>query len=69
MTQLSNLTPTLFTEETQQGTQYLMCDVTPITQRQRLEALFHVPMMPRRRQKPCNIGLFDEDSRRQIELF
>ena len=69
MTPSSDATTCACTEETEPGTQYLLGDVAPISQRQRLEALFHIPTLPRVRQKPCDIGLFDEYSRRQIELF
>lgn len=57
------------TEQTPQGEQNLVPGILPITQRQRIELLMSVPLMPRRSQKPLNIGLFDEDARRQMELF
>jgi hypothetical protein len=57
------------TEPTPEGEQCLVPGVTPITQRQRIEALIAAPLMSRRAQKPLNIGLFDENARRQMELF
>lgn len=59
----------LVTEPTPEGEQMLVPGVAPITQRQRIEGLMAAPLMPRRLQKPLNIGLFDEDTRRQMELF
>jgi hypothetical protein len=57
------------TERTPEGEQCLVPGVPPITQRQRIEALMRAPLMPRRPQRPLNIGLFDEDARNQMELF
>ena len=51
--------------------QYLINGCKPVTQKERLEFAASLPMQPKRpcRQKPCNIGLFDEDSRNQMDLF
>jgi len=57
------------TERIDQGEQYLIDGVRPITTRDRLRALLEAPMLPRRAQKPCNIGLFDEDARNQLDMF
>jgi hypothetical protein len=56
-------------EQTEQGEQILMCGVAPVTQRQRLEWTMQQPLGPRRLQKPCNDGLFDLNSRNQLEMF
>lgn len=56
------------TEETQAGTQTLMPGVAPITLRDRLGVLAAAPMAPRAAQKRCDVGLFDLESRRQIDL-
>lgn len=59
------------TEATDAGEQVLVPCVRPITMRDRLDWLARQPMAPRRnpmaRQRPCNIGLFDEDGRRQMD--
>jgi len=57
------------TERTDQGEQYLIDGVNPITQADLLRALVEAPLLPRRAQKPCNIGLFDDDARNQLDLF
>lgn len=58
-------------EQTDIGPQYLIGGVAPITQKQRLDLLASLPMTPKRArtQKPCDIGLFDEDARNQMDLF
>lgn len=56
------------TEETQAGTQTLMRGVAPITLRDRLTVLAAAPLAPRAAQKSCDVGLFDLESRRQIDL-
>jgi hypothetical protein len=55
------------TETTPEGEQTLVPGVAPITERQRIKALMNAPLAPRREQKPLNIGLFDEDARRQLD--
>lgn len=59
------------TERTDQGEQYLVPDVRPVTMADRLAGKWSAPMQPRRPapQRPCNHGLFDEDSRNQGSLF
>ncbi len=56
------------TEETGAGTQTLMRGVAPITLRDRLAVLAAAPMAPRAAQRSCDVGLFDLESRRQIDL-
>ncbi len=55
-------------EETQAGVQTLMRGVAPVTLRDRLAFLAAAPMAPRAAQKRCDVGLFDSESRRQIDL-
>lgn len=59
------------TEATDQGQQYLAPGVAPVTVAERLAGKWNAPMQPRRPapQRPCNLGLFDEDSRKQMEIF
>jgi hypothetical protein len=57
------------TEVTVQGQQVLVPGVRPVSMKARLEVLAAHPMAPDRLQKPCDIGLFDEVARNQMELF
>ena len=57
------------TEATAQGEQTLVPGVRPIHERDRLQALIDAPLAPKRKQKPCNLGLFDKDARSQLDLF
>ncbi len=61
--------PSLQTEMTPEGEQIVMPGVTPIGEHDRLRAFLDAPLVPRCPQKPLNIGLFDEDARRQFDLF
>ena len=56
-------------EKTPEGLQLVLRGVRPQTMKDKLDWLIVQPMQPRREQKPCNIGLFDEDRRNQLELF
>jgi hypothetical protein len=56
-------------EMTPLGEQILIAGVRPITLRDRLQQRLHTPLQPRCRQKPLNVGLWDEDARNQLELF
>lgn len=47
----------------------LIPGVRPITMRDRLEARMEAPLIPRKPQKPLDIGLFDEIGRNQLDLF
>ncbi|GJL92606.1 hypothetical protein [Hyphococcus sp.] len=55
-------------EETDAGSQTLMRGVAPITLRDRLLSLAAAPLAPCAAQKSCDVGLFDLESRRQIDL-
>ena len=58
-------------EPTPIGDPYLIGDVKPVSQREKLELLASLPMQPKRarQQKPCDLGLFDEVARNQMDLF
>lgn len=56
-------------EMTPDGEQTLIPGVVPVTMRDRLEARIAAPLLPRKSQKPMDIGLFDEIGRNQLELF
>ncbi|HIP79789.1 MAG TPA: hypothetical protein EYH07_15165 [Kiloniellaceae bacterium] len=62
-------TPPVWTEATEQGEQLLVPGVRPVTQRERLSLMMAAPLVPRRDQKPLDIGLFDENARNQLDLF
>jgi len=61
------------TETTEQGEQLLVSGVRPITLRDRLTLRAAQPMAPKRnpnaQQKLCDVGLFDEVSRAQIDML
>ena len=57
------------TEATNQGQQVLVPGVRPVSMKARLEVLAAHPMASDKLQKPCNIGLFDEVARNQMDLF
>ena len=65
--------PDLPTETTPQGKQIVAPGVRPITLRDRLAVRAALSMTPRRnpnaRQKPCNVGLFDEAARNQLDMI
>ncbi len=61
------------TETTPEGEQILTPGVVPITLRDRLESRSRQPIAPKRnphaQQKPCDIGLFDDAARDQLDLI
>ena len=57
------------TEPTDQGGQCLVPGVKPVTERDRLRALMAAPLSPTRPQKRCDLGLFDEAARNQLDIF
>ena len=61
------------TEPTDVGEQYLVDGVRPVSLRESLEAMTEHPMVPKRNpnasQQPCDLGLFDEVGRAQIDMF
>ena len=56
-------------EQTPIGVQTLVCGVVPITPAQRLAMRANAPMEPKKAQRPADHGLFDTNSRNQIEMF
>ncbi len=56
-------------ERTREGMQHVLGGIMPQTMRDKLGWRLDQPMQPKRAQKPCDIGLFDTESRRQLELF
>jgi hypothetical protein len=57
------------TEATSLGPQTLVPGVRPVSMKARLEALAAHPMCSNRVQKPCDLGLFDEVARNQLDMF
>ncbi len=57
------------TETTDQGQQFLMDGVRPVTDRDRAEVGMERPLQPKARQKPADEGLFDMAGRGQRDLF
>jgi hypothetical protein len=67
---MSAATPIPFeTEATHLGPQTLVPGVRPVSIKARLEALAAHPLGSDRLQKPCDIGLFDDVARSQMDLF
>lgn len=56
-------------EATPVGEQTLVPGVRPVALMERLQIRMNVPLEPRKPQKPCHVGLFDEERRRQLPLF
>ncbi|WP_341713719.1 hypothetical protein [Erythrobacter sp.] len=56
-------------EDTLAGCQTLVPGVAPLTQGDRLAVLANAPLLPRRRQRPADHGLFDSHARNQLDLF
>ncbi|MEP7173954.1 MAG: hypothetical protein ABI705_10745 [Aestuariivirga sp.] len=57
------------TEPSPVGEQCLIPGVAPVSMKARLEVLAAHPLASAKMQKPCNIGLFDEVARNQLDLF
>ena len=56
-------------EPTEAGPQSLVPGVTPIRLSDRLRFMAQAPLLPTKPQRPINHGLFDLNSRNQLELF
>ena len=56
-------------ETTAIGAQTLVPGVAPITPGQRLQWRADAPLAPHRAQRPCDLGLFDESARNQLDFF
>ncbi len=65
--------PFLQSEHTETGKQSLVSGVRPVTLRDQLTVMANRPPQPRRnpnsQQKPCDVGLFDDVKRSQIDLL
>lgn len=61
--------PKYASEQTDIGEQTLIPEVRPITTADRLAMLARAPMLPAKRQRPADQGLFDLNARNQIEMF
>jgi len=63
----------LQSEATCAGEQTLVSGVRPVTLRDQLIVMADRPLQPKRnphaQQKPCDVGLFDDVSRNQIDLL
>ena len=57
------------TEATEQGEQKLIHGVHPVSMKARLNVLAAHPLAPTRLQKPCDIGLFDDVAKNQLDMF
>jgi len=57
------------TEPTPIGEQTLIPGVRRVSIYERLMVLAAQPLGPKRLQKPCDLGLFDEVARNQLDLF
>lgn len=57
------------TEPSPVGEQCLIPGVAPVSMKTRLEVLAAHPLASAKMQKPCDIGLFDEVARNQMDLF
>lgn len=57
------------TEPTPIGEKMLVPGVGPVSTRERLQALAAAPLVPVKLQKPCDLGLFNEVARNQLDLF
>lgn len=56
-------------EATPEGLQLMLSGVKPQSMKDKLDWLIAQPMQPKKQQKPCDIGLFDTESRKQLEMF
>ncbi|CAO3403522.1 hypothetical protein [Azospirillum palustre] len=57
------------TERTDQGEQFIVDGLRPVTDRDRIEAAMGKPLQPKKRQKAADEGLFDVGGRGQQDLF
>ena len=65
----ASISAPLDTEWSDCGEQTLIPGVRPVSLRERLTLQASAPLIPKKSQKPLNIGLFDEDARNQLNLF
>lgn len=55
-------------ERMQEGLQLVLDGIRPQSMKDMVEWLVEQPMQPRRRQKLCDLGLFDTESHKQLKL-
>lgn len=55
-------------EPSEAGEQYLVTGVQPVTMRQRLELVMIQPLLPKREQRPLDVGFWNP-MRNQFDLF
>ena len=60
---------TFETEATDQGEQKLILGVHPVSVKARLNVLAAHPLASTKLQKPCDLGLFDDVARNQLDMF
>jgi hypothetical protein len=65
----ASVPPVFEVEVTAIGIQTLVAGVAPITPAQRLALRADAPLLPKKPQRPLDLGLFDTAARNQIELF
>lgn len=56
-------------ESTEAGLQTLVPGVAPVTLGDRLAVLAAAPLVPKKRQRPADHGMFDVNARNQLEMF
>ena len=61
--------PLLAVEPTASGLQSLVPGVAPISAADRLRFRADAPLEPKKPQRPCDLGLFDLNARKQLEMF
>jgi hypothetical protein len=61
--------PVFDAEVTPIGIQTLVAGVAPITPAQRMALRADAPLLPKKPQRPLDLGLFDTAARNQIEMF
>ena len=67
---MSECSPIPFeTEATDQGEQKLIHGVHPVSMKERLNVLAAHPMASTKLQRPCDLGLFDDVARNQLDMF
>ena len=65
----ASASPVFEAEATAIGIQTLVAGVSPITPAQRLALRADAPLLPKKPQRPIDLGLFDTAARNQIEMF
>ena len=66
---LASALPVFEVEVTPIGVQTLVAGIAPITPAQRLAIRADAPLLPKKPQRPIDLGLFDTAARNQLEMF